>query len=607
METNEYSGKFSFTILREMVKNSLRVTRMIWVEHKLAVISLIFTYALVSFTPFIQSGSLAILINELIASAGQKVNFGYIFFLTSILVLASFLPAVLRTVQGYLSKTFWFFLEKKFSLTIIRKRAEIDFAIYEDPAKNDLLNKVQENGPYRVMNFTDRQYFMLENIIEVIIASIILLFASPWIFILILVGTIPELMVEAIYGKEVWGIWNSKAEIRRRFWDIESHFRHLHKLTELRLFQNVNFFFRTIQELFEAFQKEAKKSEKKKLFLQLLSIVFSQIMIAFAIFWFVSEVINGSLLVGTLTFILASMAGLRQALSGLFQNLGKQYQDSLFISDVFKFLDLEPVIPKPEKPIKLNPDKAPTITFENVSFAYPRTEKMVLKNFSLKITPGEKIAIVGVNGAGKTTFVKLLCRFYDPTSGRITVDGHDLKEIDLESWYYQLGIIFQDYAQYHFLIKDAIALGRTGKETDIEKVKEAAKASEADIFIEEFDKKYEQMLGKEFTEGIEPSIGQWQKLALARIFYRDPKILILDEPTSSIDAEAEAKIFEKLESLSDDKTVILISHRFSTVRKANQIVIIEDGSIKELGTHEELLKLNGTYARLFNIQAKGYK
>ena len=376
---------------------------------------------------------------------------------------------------------------------------------------------------------------------------------------------------------------------------------------ELKLFQNTQHFLSTIKELFRNFQLEEKKNEKKKLIHQLIVLCFSQLVIAFAIVYFTMQVVKGNLLIGTLTFILASIGDLRQSLSGLFSNLGRQYQDSLFVTDIFKFLNLKPIIKKPEKGIVLDSKQTPEIAFEHVTFSYPGTKKTVLKDFSLKIAPGEKIALVGVNGAGKTTFVKLLCRFYDPDEGKITIDGHDLKEIDLESWYNQFGAIFQDYARYHFIVKEAIAVGRIGVASSLEKVKEAAKASEADTFIEEWEKKYEQMLGKEFTAGTEPSIGQWQKLALARTFYRDPRILILDEPTSSIDAEAEAKIFEKLELLPKDRTVILISHRFSTVRQADKIGVVEEGGLKELGIHEDLLKLNGTYANLFTLQAKGYK
>jgi ATP-binding cassette subfamily B protein len=191
--------------------------------------------------------------------------------------------------------------------------------------------------------------------------------------------------------------------------------------------------------------------------------------------------------------------------------------------------------------------------------------------------------------------------------GQSTYDGHTLKEIDLESWYSQLGALFQEYAHYNFKVKDAISIGRSQDKPNQNRVQAAAKDSEAEKFIGEWEKGYDQQLGKEFTDGVEPSIGQWQKLALARAFYRNPNIMILDEPTSSIDAEAEAKIFDTLDSLPESTTVLLISHRFSTVRKADQIAVIEDGGILELGSHAELLDLGGKYAQLFAMQAKGYK
>ncbi len=319
------------------------------------------------------------------------------------------------------------------------------------------------------------------------------------------------------------------------------------------------------------------------------------------------EVVHSRLQIGTLTFYLAAIMGLRRSLSGFFLGVGRQYQDGLFVTDAFQMLDLPPALKKSEKGIALSEGKTPKIVFENITFTYPGTKHLVLKDFSLEIKPGEKIALVGTNGAGKTTLIKLLCRFYDPNEGRILIDGTDIREIDLESWYAMLGVLFQDYANYHFLVKEAIGVGRTGDAYSQEKMEQSARASEAEAFIKQWDKAYEQMLGKEFTGGVEPSIGQWQKLGLARTFYRDPRVLILDEPTSSIDAESEAKIFEKLEQLPKDRTVILISHRFSTVRQANRICVIEGGRPTELGTHRELLKLNGTYARLFRLQAKGYK
>jgi ATP-binding cassette subfamily B protein len=312
------------------------------------------------------------------------------------------------------------------------------------------------------------------------------------------------------------------------------------------------------------------------------------------------------LLVGTLTFLIASIVEFRQTLSSFFEQIGRQYEDNLFVNDLFDFLDWKPVIVNAPDCIKLSEGKTPKIEFKNVSFAYPGTTKMSLENISFTLNPGEKLALVGQNGAGKTTLIKLLCRFYDPTEGEILVDGTNLKNIDINDWHRILGVLFQEYGQYNFMVKESIGMGRTDDPLSLERVHDAAESSESESFIKEWKSGYDQMLGKEFTDGVEPSVGQWQKLALARTFYRNPKIYVFDEPTASIDAEAKAKIFEKLESLPKDRSVIIISHRFSTVRQAQVIVVLKDGQIEEQGTHGELLEKNALYARLFKLQAKGY-
>lgn len=599
--------KISFEQFRSLVKNSGKTLRIVWKEHPGFVATLFVVFLALSFTSFFQSASIGLLVNELIASANQHVLTQNIILYTLLLLTSNVLPAFLFSTQGYISKRFWMYLEVKFDALIAQKKGELDIAIHEDPKSKDLLNRISENGIWRTQQFVDRQFYIFQNVIEVVIAAAILLHQEWWTFFVIIAGAMPGLLTGLKYGRDVWGIWGSKSETRRRYFDYRGHFESLGSITELKLFRNTKYFLRLITELYESFQNERKATERKKFISELLSIFVSQISLIVVIGFFIWQVVQGDISIGTLTFLLGSLGGFRQSLGSFFSNIGNQYADNLFVSDLFKFLSLSVVIQKPARAIRLDPKKVPTIVFENVSFKYPNTKKYVMKNFSLTITPGEKIALVGVNGAGKTTFVKLLCRFYDPTDGRITVNGHDLKDLDLDVWYSMLGAIFQDYAQYHMLVQESIRVGDTHKKANMDQTIEASKNAEAHDFISEWEHAYEQQLGKQFTEGIEPSIGQWQKLALARAFYKDPRVLILDEPTSSVDAEAEAKIFDRLEESGSNRSVVFISHRFSTVRHATRIFVIRNGEVIEQGSHEELLEKNGTYARLFRLQAKGYQ
>lgn len=598
--------KISFAALVDIWLSTKRISFIIWQEKKWLAFGLVAVLIILSTTPFLRSGSLGYLINELVKSTGAGFTHN-IFLAVAFLIVALSIRPIFNSLQFYLLKLFWFFLEKKFSLLILKKKSEIDVAIHENPKFNDLFQKVRENGTWRIQNFSDRQFFIFQNILEVIISGIVLFIAGKWVLLALIFAAIPDLFVEVKYGKDTWGIFGARAEVRRKFWNLHWHFDSLSNVTELKIFQNAKHFIHLIKGLLDSFHLEQERLEKKKLVWQFVTFLISQTIAIFVVLWLVMRVTGGKMEIGTMTFFLASIAELRISLSSLFSNLGRQYQDGLFVRDVFALLDIKPALKRSNKLIVLSGGKTPEIVFENVSFSYPDAKIPALKNFSIKISAGEKVALVGANGAGKTTFVKLLCRFYDPQFGRILIGGNDLRDIDLESWYSQLGILFQDYSNYHFLVKDSIAIGRTNSESSMDKVRGAAKDSEADSFIEEWEKSYEQMLGKQFTEGVEPSIGQWQKLALARTFYRDPRIFILDEPTSSIDAEAESKIFQKLEKLPNDRTVILISHRFSTVRQASKICVIKDGSRKELGSHKELLELNGIYAKLFSLQARGYR
>jgi ABC-type multidrug transport system fused ATPase/permease subunit len=286
--------------------------------------------------------------------------------------------------------------------------------------------------------------------------------------------------------------------------------------------------------------------------------------------------------------------------------IGRLYELSLYVESFDSFLKLPQLLSRPEKPVVFDDIRPPAIVFENVTFTYPGGDKKALDDVSFSLTGGESVAFVGQNGAGKTTVIKLLCRFYDPQGGRILVNGRDLRDIDLAHWHRHLGTLFQEFMRYHFTVKENIALGEEDSSTD-SRVEDAARKSGAASFIETFPDKYAQQLGKEFEGGQELSGGQWQKMAIARAFHAAPPVLILDEPTSAIDAEAEYEIFNNLESQYTDKTLILVSHRFSTVRNAAKIIVLDEGRLAEAGSHEALMAKNGLYARLFSLQAKGYK
>jgi ATP-binding cassette, subfamily B, bacterial len=287
--------------------------------------------------------------------------------------------------------------------------------------------------------------------------------------------------------------------------------------------------------------------------------------------------------------------------------IGNIYENNLFMANFFEFLGLQPQIGLTAGDHKLPVPLAGGIEFRGVGFRYPENGQWALRDINLTIRPGEKIALIGHNGAGKTTLIKLLSRLYDPTEGTILIDGIDIRTLEALELHKRIGVIFQDFVRYHLPARENIGFGQIDALNDMDRIIESARKSGADAVIENLPEGYETMLGRWFHGGQELSLGQWQKVALARAFMRDAEILVLDEPTASLDAATEYEIFRHFQELTEGKMAILISHRFSTVRMADRIVVIQDGQIAELGTHEELIRQEGTYARLFSMQAEGYR
>jgi ABC-type multidrug transport system fused ATPase/permease subunit len=600
----------SWDATKRLVLNGVRIIKFVHHSAPKQFYFLVFFTFLVSLIPLLGNAGEAFFINEIFESS-KLGNFSDSLIISFVLFcLALIFSNVVHPLRGKASMYFENTIRGKSMMEIVRKNLELDVAVRENPKNNNLFTVVRENES-KFVEFTERMFSLFENIISFLFAFVAVAIFNWWSVLIIFFTALPEFIWEAISGGRVFRTISGHAETRRKFGHLYGDTRNFNSSLEIRLFQSGDYFISNIQKLFTMFSGDRIKMAAKRYDYRIVTEIISTLGMFLVLGWFVYEAIGGKFGTGQVIFVFGMMRNLRGRLASIFSSLGGFYEQSMYVSDIFKFLDLTPFIKSEENSYKLKKE-APEIIFENVSFQYPDQKSWVLKKVSFKVKPGEKIALVGINGAGKTTLVKLLCRFYDPTEGRILLDGRDLKEIDLNSWHAILGTLFQDYANYNLPVSELIKLGDISRISKLEDVRSAAKSAEADSFIQKWENNYDQVLGKGFTGGIEPSGGQWQRLALARVFFREPRVYILDEPTAAVDSEAEErimeeKVFEKFEGLPNDRTVILISHRFSTVRRADKILVLDGGELVEEGGHGDLMKLNSVYAKLFNLQAKGYK
>ena len=570
--------------LCDLARNVERLGALAWQSQKLLLLALGALSILTACIPFLRAGAVALLIDVLTSGSPDRSH--RLAVSVALMIAAAVVPDLIYSALSCANRVFCISLDEKIELLFLCRKGEIDLATYESPKFNDLLNRAEARGPFFMAELLQAQFSNLQSLVEVASAAAILVAIDWRICLLLLLRTAPKLDVEARYGRGAWGVLEANAEIRRKFFDVRRHFYDPWSLAEIKLFRNVRYFHQLLTSLLEAFNNLQRRQERRKLAWQIVAIALAGVAFGSAIACFAAKVVAGQITIGTLTFVLGSITAMQSALSAFFLSVARQYRFSLFATDLFRIMDTRPLLPHTAHPLPLDASRAPAIVLEDVSFAYPETEKLVLRGISLAIEPGQRLAIIGLNGAGKTTLVKLLCRIYDPTSGRILVNGRDLREVDLAQWHTMLSVMFQDYATYHFLAKEVIALGRRNGEADLSMadVRRAARQSGADTFIERWPGQYEQMLGRQYSGGIDLSKGQLQKLALARSFYRDARLMILDEPTSSIDAEGETRIFEQFESLSRNTTLLLISHRFYTVRKADRICVLDNATITEWGS-----------------------
>ena len=492
------------------------------------------------------------------------------------------------------------------SLRLMRHAMSLDLVSFEDPVFYDKMERARRQTTARLGMLASlagmaQQFLTLLSMLSAVVL------VYPWLLLLLMVATVPVFLGETRFALLNYSMLYRYTPERREL----DYLRYLgassESAKEIKIFGLGNYLAERSKALFEKFYAENKKlAVKRTTEGALLNLApTGAYYIAYALI--LQRALAGALSVGDLTLATGAFSRARSIMENLVSGLAGIAEQSLFIKDLFDFFDTKSlIVSKPDALPMPRPIRS-GFEFQNVSFSYPPRDQKVLNNVSFRFDAGEKIALVGENGAGKTTLVKLLARLYEPTEGRILLDGVDLRDYTVEELRHEIGVIFQDYMRYDMLAAENIAFGRIDQAGDEARIERSAEKSLAAPVIAGLPGNYRQMLGRRFEGGVDLSMGQWQKIALARAYMRDAQILILDEPTASLDARAEFEVYQRFVELTAGKMAILISHRFSTVRMADRILVLEKGFVAEQGSHRELLALGGKYAELFELQAAGYR
>ena len=491
------------------------------------------------------------------------------------------------------------------SLRLMHQSARLDLECFEDSDFYDKLERARRQASSRIL-LMSQVLAQLQDSITVFFLAAALITFNAWLLLLLAITLIPAFLGETHFNSQSYSLMYGWTQERRELDYLRFAGASDETAKEVKIFGLSDFFGSRYKKLAgEYYRANRDLSARRAAWGGLLSMVGSLgYYTAYAVI--IYRTVYGELSLGDLTFLSGSFLRLRSLMEAILIRFSSIADSALYLRDLFDFLEMEPRIISIDNSLPFPVTIRKGFTFENVGFRYPQMKQWVLRDVSFTLHPGEKLALVGENGAGKTTLVKLLTRLYDPVEGRIMLDGHDLRKYNLDGLRDAVGVIFQDYVKYHLTATENIAVGLIDERNNETRIKEAARQSLADKVIENLPNGYQQMIGRWFKQGTNLSGGEWQKIAIARAYMRDAKLLILDEPTASLDARAENEVFRRFVELTFDKCAVLISHRFSTVRMADRIVVLHEGKLLEHGTHDELLALGGRYSELFQMQAAGY-
>ncbi len=493
------------------------------------------------------------------------------------------------------------------SVRIMQHAAQLDLEQFEDAVFYDKLERARQQTTGRTVLLAQMLSQVQDMITMAFLAGGLVLF-NPWLILVLFVSILPSFIGESYFNDRTYMLSRRQTPERREL----DYLRYLgasdETAREVKIFGLSDFIIGKFKALADGFYISSKRIATQRAAWGTGFTLVGSLGYYSAYVYIIFQTVRGRISIGQLTFLAGSFRQMKSLMETVLTRFTAVSQGAIYLRDFFEFFEIRPVIQTRPMARRFPVPIKQGFVFENVGFRYQHSENWASRGLNFTLAAGEKIALVGENGAGKTTLVKLLARLYEPTEGRILLDGIDLRDYDLEDLRQHIGVIFQDYLRYQMKVSDNIAVGNIDDKENRPRIESAAEQSLASLLVERLPAKYDQMLGKRLhAEGVDLSGGEWQKVALARAYMRNAELLILDEPTSALDARAEFEVFQRFAALTKGKTAVLISHRFSTVRMADRILVLQQGQLIESGTHEELMHLNGMYAELFNLQAKGYQ
>jgi ATP-binding cassette, subfamily B, bacterial len=517
-------------------------------------------------------------------------------------VLADVLGRIVSLVDGLLSER----VTNSLSVRLMEHAATLDLEDFEDSEFQDQLERARRQTSGR-MTLMGQLFGQAQDIVTVASFVAGFVFYAPWLIALLLLALVPAFLGEAHFNAQSYSLDFVRTPERRELDYVRQTAASVETAKEVKIFGLNGFLIDRYARLATDFYAANRRLAMQRAGWGGLFTAIGTVGYYLAYAYIVWRTLSGEFSVGDLTFLAGSFRRLRTLLEGLLTSFSTTASQALYLNDLFSFFEVKPEILSPDNPRPFPQPICRGFDFEDVGFSYPDAERWAVRHLSFTLHAGEVLALVGENGAGKTTLVKLLTRLYDPDEGRILLDGHDLREYDLNALRGNMGVIFQDFVRYNLSAGDNIAVGKIAARGDRALIERAARRSQADEVIAKLPTGYQQMIGKRFKNGVELSGGEWQKIAIARAYMREAAVLVLDEPTAALDARSEFEVFKRFKELSDGKTAVLISHRFSSVRMADRILVLADGMVEAAGTHDELMAKPGRYSELFELQAAGYR